>query len=103
MNENITTNKLEEFGIKGRNILIKLLQAWRDQGLPYDFCEEKVIALMNKKSKKVFLINNEYQVAMLNGEKLELLYSCKNCHHEGFQEICKFNDEGCNECLIVKN
>lgn len=98
--KSICTNNLAEFGIKGRNILIKLLESWRNQGLPDDFSEKNVVALMNKITKEVFLLNDRGDASMLNGETLEMLYTCKNCYQTGFKEIYKFNDDGCTECLI---
>lgn len=96
--QEITTTNLADFGSRERNMLIELLQAWRDQGLPDDFYEEDVVAMMNRNSGCVFLTNSDYQVAMMNGDKLEIWHNCPNCGHEGFEEDCKLNDEGCNEC-----
>lgn len=97
--QNITTTNLSEFGVRERDILIDLVQAWRDQGLPKDFCDDEVVPMLNTQSGHVFLTNDDYQVAMLNGEILEIWYSCPNCGHEGFFETCKLTDEGCNQCI----
>ena len=94
-----TTNNLSDFGARERNILIDLLQAWRDQGLPDDFFDGHVNPMLNINSGHVFLSNDDYQVAMLNGDKLESRYSCPNCGHEGFFDICKLTDDGCNRCV----
>jgi len=99
--DDYTTSFLSDFGDRERNILIDLLQAWRDQGLPQDFCDDHVNPMLNINSGHVFLSNDDYQVAMLNGDKLESWYSCPNCGHEGFKETCKITDdgEGCNRCV----
>lgn len=96
--QNITTTNLADFGIIDRDVLIDLLQAWRDQGLPDDFCDDEVVPMLNINSGHVFLTNEDCQVAMLNGESLESWYSCPNCGHEGFLETCKLTDDGCNQC-----
>jgi len=95
---NITTTNIADFGAREINILIDLLTAWRDHGLPDDFSDDEVIPMFNKNSGHVFLTNDSFQVAMLNGDKLESWYSCENCSHEGFRETCKITDDGCNHC-----
>lgn len=97
--QNITTTNLADFGDRELHLLIDLLQAWRDQQLPEDFCSDAVVPMLNKNSGHVFLTNSDYQVAMINGDKLDSWYSCPNCGHEGFIENCKLNDDGCNECI----
>lgn len=94
----VTTTNLEDFGYGERMDLIRLLTAWNDQGLPQDFETDGVHAMMNKDSGNVFLTNHEFQVAMMNGDKLESFYTCGMCGHEGFADECQLNDDGCNEC-----
>lgn len=96
--QEVTTTNLSDFGARERGLLIDLLQAWEDQGLPEEFYEEEVHAMMNRNSGCVFLTNSDYQTAMMNGDKLEMWYNCGNCGHEGFAEDCQLNDEGCNCC-----
>lgn len=95
----LTTTDLADFGYSERNELIKLLQAWHEQGLPELFEQDEVRAMMNRNSGNVFLTNSEYQTAMMNGNKLEIWFNCGNCGHEGFHEDCQLNDYGCNECI----
>lgn len=80
--QEITTTDLAEFGSRERWLLVELLTAWDKQGLPKDFYDDDVRAMMNHNSRNVFLTNSEYQVAMMNGDKLEMWYSCSNCGHE---------------------
>lgn len=93
-----TTTDLAEFGYDERRELVKLLNAWEEQGLPDDFAEDRVKPMFNKSSGKVFITNEDFQVAMMNGDKLEIWHHCFECGHEGFQETCQLNDDGCNEC-----
>lgn len=94
----ITTTDLSDFSSDERYDLVQLLNAWRYQGLPSDFYQDEVVPMMNKNSGNVFLTNSEYQVAMMNGNKLEIFHSCSNCGHEGFSDECQLNSDGCNEC-----
>ncbi len=97
-----TTTNLADFGYIEITGLIKLLIALCEQGLPDDFDNTDVHPMMNKNSGNVFLTNDNYEVAMLNGDKLETWYHCGNCGHEGFAEDCQLNDDGCNECKGVE-
>ena len=97
-----TTTNLSDFGSRERAELVEILLAWREQGLPDDFDNTDVTAMMNKNSGNVFLTNADYQTAMMNGNKLELWHNCGNCGHEGFEEDCQINDDGCNECNEVE-
>lgn len=99
--DTVTTTDLSEFGYREREEAELLLKAWREQGLPDDFNNDKVIIMMNRSSGNVFLTNDDYQVAMLNGNKLESFYSCPNCGNEGFNNEYEFvdNDGFCSkEC-----
>lgn len=96
--QEITTTDLADFGSRERGMLIELLVSWREQGLPDDFYDDEVRPMMNRNSGNVFLTNSDYQVAMMNGDKLETWYTCSNCGHEGFKEDCQVNELGCNEC-----
>ena len=97
--QDITTTDLADFGSSERRVLVELLVAWREQGLPEGFWEDEIRPMMNRNSGNVFLTNSDYQVAMMNGSKLEIWHNCGNCGHEGFQEDCQLNEEGCNECI----
>lgn len=80
----ITTTDLSRFGYRELAMLEELLKAMREQGLPDDFYGDEVVPMMNFYSGNVFLVNSDYQVAMMNGDKLENFYSL--CYHgnEGF-------------------
>ena len=67
-----------------RALAIELLQAWGEQGLPDDFYEGGVKVAFNRNSGYVFLVNDEHQCAMMNGDKLEIHYTSPYDGHEGF-------------------
>lgn len=99
--ENIITTDLTKFGYREREMAEELLKAWREQGLPEDFEENKVVIMMNINSGYVFLTNSDYQVAMMNDDKLESFYTCPYCGHEGFIEDMEHepDDEECSRYL----
>lgn len=80
----MTTTNLSDFGYRELAILEKLLKAMREQGLPKDFYDDEVHPMMNQSSGNVFLTNSDYQVAMLNGDKLESFYFLSYHGNEGF-------------------
>ena len=82
----ITTTDFSRFGYRERRLAEKLLSAWNTQGLPENFDEEEVQIMMNMHSGNVFLTNTEYQVAMMNGDKLEMFYYDFETGEEGFWE-----------------
>ncbi|PZM77294.1 MAG: hypothetical protein DKM50_13355 [Candidatus Margulisiibacteriota bacterium] len=102
MSYEITTTDFSKFGYRERVIVEELLRVWREQGLPEDFWGEEVSIMMNMNSGYVFLTNSEYQVAMMNGDKLESWYTCTNCGHEGFAEDMEHNldDPDCRDYLL---
>lgn len=58
----------------------------------------------NLNSGYVFLTDDEFNVAMMNGDKLEIFHTCFNCGNEGFAEDFKSGEESetlrcpnCNE------
>jgi len=67
-----------------RHILIDIMRAWGDHGLPDDFNDGGVRPAFNRSSGHVFLVNAEYQVAMLRDGRLESWYSCPYGGEEGF-------------------
>ena len=77
-----------------RALTIELLQAWGEQGLPSDFYEEGVKLAFNRNSGYVFLVNEDYQCAMMNGDKLETYYNSPYEGHEGFiEELIAYYEE----------
>jgi hypothetical protein len=70
----------------------ELLTASCNNGFPDDFNDDEVVLMMNMNSGNVFLTNSDYQVAMMNGDKLESFYSCPQCGHEGFKEDMAHDD-----------
>ena len=80
----VTTTDLSRFGYRQLAMLEELLKAMREQGLPNDFDDDEVHPMMNTNSGNVFLTNSEYEVAMMNGDKLESFYWLGYGGNEGF-------------------
>ena len=95
----MTTTDLSKFGYREKAMAAVLLQ--HCSNLPDDFHNDDVKVMMNTQSGCVFLTNSEYQVAMMNGDKLESFYNCHNCGHEGFLEDMEHgeDDSDCQEYL----
>lgn len=96
MNE-ITTTDFAKFGHREKAMAAKLLNTMVEHGLPEDFYDDEVTIMMNMNSGNVFFTNSQFQVSMMNGEKLESFYSCPNCGNEGFKEEIDDSEKEC--CL----
>ncbi len=96
----MTTTNLADFGYRERKMAAELLMAMCN-GLPDDFEDDQVVVMMNQNSGNVFLTNENCDVAMMNGDKLESFYSCPYCGHEGFKEDMEHEakDEECTRYL----
>lgn len=83
---NVYTENLNDIisNDRERALAIELLQAWGEQGLPSDFYEEGVKLAFNRNSGNVFLVNEDYQCAMMNDGILESFYTSPYHGHEGF-------------------
>lgn len=80
------TENIADFGYHQRKKLIKLLEAWNEHGLPDEFYDDNVRPALNSSSGEVFLVNDDYQVLMMNGSRLEEWYSLPYEGGEGFLE-----------------
>lgn len=78
------TEDLAKFGFREINLLRDILDTWCENGLPVDFYSEGVRPGFNLNSGHVFLVNEDHQTAMMNGNKLESFYSTPYESHEGF-------------------
>lgn len=53
----------------------------------------------NPESGNVFLVDEDFNVAMICDGDLEMFYSCSECGHEGFKEDFKDQDCGCCKAM----
>lgn len=83
----MTTTNLADFGYRELAMAGEILTAYADRkdSCPY-FTGEGVQLMMNKNSGNVFLTDDDYNVLMMNGSKLEGFYVTPYEGHEGFFE-----------------
>ena len=81
------TENLAEFGYRERAIAGEMLSL----PLPDNFGTAGVRVAFNKNSGYVFLVNDDYQCAMLNGDELAIFHTTPHHGHEGF--LCDLLDE----------
>lgn len=62
----------------------EILNAWNKDGLPDTFDPSGAKFAFNRNSGNVFLVNDNYDVAMMNGDKLETFYTTPYDGVEGF-------------------
>ena len=78
--------------------VLQIINAWNHNGLPSNFYEYNVRLAFNKNSGNVFLVNDDCQVAMMNGNKLEIHYTSPYDGHEGFlEELLDMVDDNWHE------
>lgn len=92
------TSDFGKFGNREWGLARDLINAKLDQGLPEDFNDDEVTIVMNTNSGNVFLTNSDYQVAMMNGDKLESFYSLPYGGEEGFKDdLAKLDPNSLNQ------
>jgi len=92
--QNAYTENLSDIMAESPSLALQTLQAWADYCLPERFSSGGIKLAFNRRSGFVFLVNEDYQCAMLNNGKLEE-YFCSPCDGiEGFFEefLADFDD-----------
>lgn len=89
-----TTTDMTKFGYRERKLAEELLTASIDQGFPDDFEDDGVTIMFNMYSGNVFFTNSDYQVCMMNADKLESFYSLPYSGEEGFKEDFEGREKG---------
>jgi len=99
MNEN--TQDLSKFGYRELDLAGDLLKALKTDKDKTRFLGEGIVVEFNPNSGNVFLVDSDYNVAMMNGDNLEDFFTCPYCGHEGFLEDMKHTpkDKECKEYL----
>lgn len=93
------TQDLSKLGYREIDQLADLLKAYAKNGC--DFLNDEVKWEFNPMSDSLFLVDEDFNVAMLNDDKLEQWFNCPQCGHEGFKEDMKHNEDKpeCKEYL----
>ena len=97
----MNTNDLSKFGYRELALAGKLLSALKTGNDKTEYLTEGIKVEFNPNSGNVFLVDDDCNVAMMNGDKLEDFFSCPQCEHEGFKEEMEHNadDKDCQEYL----
>lgn len=92
--QNYYTENLADFGSRERHMAAELLAA----SLPHNFYNGGVRVAFNALSGYVFLVNDDYQVAMMNGDTLQVFHTTPYHGFEGFIEdlIAEYNPDDMN-------
>jgi len=93
------TQDYSEFGAIEREEAGTLLSTYGTSKDDTLFLENDIKVEFNPNSGNVFLVDGDYNCAMMNGDRLENFFSCPNCGNEElqsyFREECK--DDCCRE------
>ena len=92
------TENLSLYGYRELDMVADLLKAYKTENDHTEFFDDcGVKPMFNQMSGYVFLTNENYDVAMMNGDYLEDWFICPYCGHEGFKEDMEHEpqDEDC--------
>ena len=95
MKDQIVTMDLSRFEYRNIDLAVDLLKAYKIQGA--DFLGDGITLNLNTNSGFVFLSDEDFNVGMMNGDKLEKWFNCPVCGHEGFKEDMKHREDN-EEC-----
>ena len=94
--KNMNTQDLSSFGYRELDMAGDLLKTYKQTSTSTNvkwkgidktrFFGEGVSVEFNPNSGNVFLVDEDYNVALMNGDNLEDFFSCPICGHEGFLE-----------------
>lgn len=95
------TRDLMSFGYRELSEAADLLKALKTNKDKTRFLSHPLSIEFNPNSGNVFLVDEDCNVAMMNGEDLEDFFSCPQCGHEGFLEDMEHgeDDKDCQEYL----
>jgi len=94
------TSNLEDYGYIELEELISILTAMKENGLPDGFSREGVRPKFNQMSGSVYLVNDDFQVCMVDVTKegemeLHNYYECDACGQGGFREDLEVSEDEC--------
>lgn len=82
--KSLITCDLSQFGIRELRMAEELLKAYTEQR-PENLGDGLSLSF-NTESGCVFLVDEDYNVFMMNDDNLEQFFTCPYCGHEGFKE-----------------
>ena len=105
----IVTSDLAKFGRREKRMAVDLLDAYCEQGA--EFLGDGVTVQMNRNSGYVFLTDEDFNVGVMEGDKLVQFFTCPECGAEGTRLVPpdweptdeKFCEAGfCAECHTAR-
>ena len=95
------TQDFSKFGYRELAIAGELLSAYKQDKDKTKFLGDGIKIEFNPNSGNVFIVDEDYNVAMMCDDLLEDFFSCPQCGHEGFLEDMEHNLDHpeCNEYL----
>ncbi len=95
------TQDLSSFGCRELDMAGDLLKALKTEKDKTAYLSDGVKVEFNPNSGNVFLVDEGYNVAMMNDDMLEDWFTCPYCGHEGFKENMEHEpeDSDCTEYL----
>jgi hypothetical protein len=97
--DNIVTSDLSEFGYRELKIAGQILSTFKTDKDKTRFIDEGLTVFFNKKSGYVFLSDENYNVAMMNGDILEDFIHCPDCGNEALLSEFSTESDCCKEFL----
>ena len=94
---NTVTSDLTNFGYRELDMAGDLLKALKSDNDETRFLGDGVQVFMNTNNGYVFLSDEDYNTAMMNGDTLEDFFSCPICGEEGFLEDMEHGEDS-DEC-----
>ena len=82
----MNTRDLSQFGYRELDSAGELLKALKSDKDKTEYLDHPLSIEFNPNSGNVFLVDEDCNVAMMNGEYLKDWFSCPICGHEGFKE-----------------
>jgi hypothetical protein len=95
------TRDLLNFGYRELDMAGTLLKTLKTVNDDTKYLDSNVTIEFNQSSGNVFLVDEDCNVAMMNGHQLEDWFYCPICGHEGFKEDMEHGEdnEECQEYL----
>lgn len=84
----MNTQDISKFGIREKLEAGNLLKAYGENGA--EFLTDGVTVEFNPNSGMVFLVDEDFNVAVLDGDKLVQFFNCPQCGNEGTDEDYPF-------------
>jgi len=90
------TSNLEDYRYTELEELISILTAMKENGLPDGFSSEGVRPHFNQLSGSVYLVNDDFQVCLVDDDmKLHIYYECDACGQGGFRKDLEVSEDEC--------